>query len=315
MIIETTTLPVGSLGVIDLTLPLIRMKGDQRGPRVVLVGVQHGGEQTPLIVFSRLVERLTKQPITRGTLEIIPVANPLGLLFGTRNEPVDQDNLNRCAPGSDKTVGSRMAKVITDVVRGADLVIDCHTFTSRATLFLGVRSPTTGDADTRACSAFKMIVPDAIWEISPSHAEDTVFKGVLTDVLAAEGTPAIGLEMERHQTISDAMIDRIADGLDRVIMQLGMRDGPIVGSVVTPLIRYRATSLYSDDAGLFIPCVVPGQVIDQGAKLGDVIDLRTLTTKSIINKKSGTVLTIRFRDVIRLGSKIASIGTTLGELN
>lgn len=311
----TENIPIGTLGVIDLALPKITFDSGNTGPTLVFVAGQHGNETTPLFVLKKLIQKLSVSPLVKGRLVILPVVNPLGLIFESRREPLDGGNLNREAPGnSSKDLDKRTAAAIFSQCKDANLVVDLHTF-SRQCPFVGVFVKGNAAAEPLAKTALRAINPDCIWQIDISRAEDTRYVGALDVALTLKGIPAISLEMERHLTIAESMIDRIVLSLVNLLIELGMYVGEINMPPPNPRIPvFLGNYLYFDGSGIFIPKKSVLTSVKQGEELGTVFDLRLLRESPVYAPVAGTLLTIRFRDVVRTGSKLGSIGEPIGVL-
>ena len=81
--------------------PYYVQQSDQAGPTVIIVGGVHGDETAG----AAAAEQIRHWPIVRGTLAVLPRANPPGLAAHTRNMPdvtKDLANLNRNFPKADK---------------------------------------------------------------------------------------------------------------------------------------------------------------------------------------------------------------------
>ncbi len=311
---ETTTLPIGQLGVISLALPKITFRGALPGKRVVIIAGQHGNEVTPLFVVQKIITQLKRTGLNAGELVILPVANPLGLLFDSRREPLDGENLNREAPGKfDKSLGKRIAAALWQEVKAADFVIDLHTF-ARQCGFVGVLVASADATEQMAREALQIIRPDCVWLIDDQRSEDKRFAGALDLVAVAKGTPAITLEMERHLTISDAGIERVAAGLFRFLSWFGLVPGTITISAGGTIPIFHGNYLYFDGSGIFLPQAKVGTEIIVGSRLGTLVDVATFVETPILSSVAGTILTIRFRDFVRTGTKLGSVGTRVGSL-
>lgn len=307
-------LTIGSLGAFDLSLPILEVSSGVLGPRIMFVANQHGNEITPLFVLKELLTLLKKSPLTKGSVTIVSTVNPLGLLFGSRQEPVDGDNLNRSFPGSSqKDLGKRLAAAVFEEARKADLVVDLHTF-SRQCPFLGILVK-TGDGIEEICrSALRAIAPECIWQIDMERDADKSFSGALDLALAQEGVPAIALEMERHLTISAENISRIAWSLFRLLSSYGMTDARLGNVLSKGIPVYVSHYLYADGSGIFTPSKHVFGTVRKGDALGAVTDIRTFAEEPVLAPVSGTLLTIRFRDFVRTGSRLGSIGEQKGVL-
>ncbi|MBI2050823.1 MAG: succinylglutamate desuccinylase/aspartoacylase family protein [Parcubacteria group bacterium] len=308
MKIQSKQLTIGSLGVVDLSLPLIEVSSGVPGPRIVFIANQHGNEITPLFVLKELLALLKKYPLKKGTVVIISTANPLGLLFDSRQEPLDGDNLNRSFPGSSqKDLGKRIASAVFGEARKADLVVDLHTF-SRQCPFLGILVKTGGEMEQICSKALRVIAPECIWQIDMERDADKHFSGALDLALVQEGVPAIALEMERHLTISSETISRIANSLFRLLSSYGMSDVSLSDVPQKEIPVFVSHYLYTDGGGIFVPSKNVFDEVRKGDVLGSVADIRTFAEEPVRAPVSGILLTVRFRDFVRTGSRLGSIG-------
>ncbi len=97
-------------------------------PVGLLVASQHGDEGPWGGRAIRKVLETTPASDLRGTLRIVPMANPLAFEEGTREAHIDLEDLNFSFPGnSDGRHTERLAHVLaTNAVDGSDYVIDIH---------------------------------------------------------------------------------------------------------------------------------------------------------------------------------------------
>lgn len=306
---NTEHIRIGSLGVTELTIPVITHTGANNGPTVLLVAGQHGNEKTPLFVLRELLASLERSPLSAGRLVIIPSANPLAMAFDTRQEPLDCKNLNRAFPGNPrKDLPARLAATLYQYVRVADLVVDLHTF-SRQTPLIGIYTEgVDASVNERARTALKAIAPDCIWKIDMTREEDRRFAGAL-DILATEnGIAAITLEMERHLTIDSAKISAIAKKLENLFATLGMTRA-LADVQSAPLPVYTATYWYSDEAGIFLPACRILENVTKGQTIATLTSIDHFEEQKLPAPMDGTLLTIRFKDIVRTGMKLGSFGT------
>lgn len=110
----------------ELTLPVHELKGTE-GITLGITASIHGDETITVEIIRRVFEQLKGMDI-KGTVKIMPVANPLGFEMVNRNTPVDGLNLNRSFPGKyDGFTTEIMARVIVDkFLTGLDAYIDVH---------------------------------------------------------------------------------------------------------------------------------------------------------------------------------------------
>lgn len=124
---------------------------ERPGPTVVVVGGQHGNERSGY----RSAHRIENWDVDRGTLVVIPEANPRAIENGTRK--VEGRDLNAQFPVGERPT-STQARVVWGVVErhDADVVVDLHS--SRGiygvdggvgqAVFPTVTGPAKGNAET-----------------------------------------------------------------------------------------------------------------------------------------------------------------------
>ncbi|MFC1687879.1 succinylglutamate desuccinylase/aspartoacylase family protein, partial [Patescibacteria group bacterium] len=179
---------------------------------------------------------------------------------------------------------------------------DLHTF-SRQSPFLVGFTDSEGAVQQNVQKMIQLLQPDIIWKVNEKKGEDRRFQGSLDGALTEKGIPSVFIEMPNYQMISDEMIRRISDGLVSVFNGFTSSDVPKKDILV-----FSAKYIYSDDAGLFHPKVLLLQKIQKGDVIGEVSLFPSFEKKKITSPFTGTILTIKGKDVIRTGTKLGSIG-------
>ncbi len=108
-------------------LPLIVMRGKQKGPVVFISAAIHGDELNGIEIIRR-IRKLKILKRLKGILIFVPIVNIYGMVTLSRYLP-DRRDLNRSFPGSLKgSLAGRLAKTFFDEIVGkCDLGIDIHT--------------------------------------------------------------------------------------------------------------------------------------------------------------------------------------------
>jgi predicted deacylase len=68
-------------------------------PRVFFTGGIHGGEATGIYVAQRVIEFLEENELLKGSVKVLPIANPTAFRHLERSSPYDRLDLNRIFPG------------------------------------------------------------------------------------------------------------------------------------------------------------------------------------------------------------------------
>ena len=109
-----------------IPIPIVRI-ANGHGPRVVLIGGNHGDEWEGQIALAKLIRRLEPHNV-RGRLVVVPSANFPAAIAATRTSPIDGGNLNRAFPGDkDGDITHQIAYWLENVLMpGNDFAIDLH---------------------------------------------------------------------------------------------------------------------------------------------------------------------------------------------
>ncbi|MCL4499716.1 MAG: succinylglutamate desuccinylase/aspartoacylase family protein [Chloroflexi bacterium] len=115
-----------------LRIPVHVVSGRRPGPRLTVISTQHGYEITEIEVCHELVAK-TEPDQLRGTLVVVPVANPLAFEWASRTTWIDglygdNGNMNRVWPGRPNGwITERMVYLMGEhLIKGSDVVIDLH---------------------------------------------------------------------------------------------------------------------------------------------------------------------------------------------
>ncbi len=102
--------------------------GREPGPRLLLLSMLHGNEWLSAVQFRQLASEVDPAKL-RGTLLLVPVANPVAFRSGTRVIVDDSDmpDLNRSFGGPFEWMTNQIARTIADrLMKQADYMMDFH---------------------------------------------------------------------------------------------------------------------------------------------------------------------------------------------
>ncbi|MFC1663367.1 succinylglutamate desuccinylase/aspartoacylase family protein [Patescibacteria group bacterium] len=300
---KTTNYKIGTVGTLEISLPIIELGSGQ--PRGTIISLQHGGELSSILINKLLVER---EKSIIGTIRLLPVANPFGLIQDSRVDPIDNKNINRQFPGrADGDFTARLSAALFELCQASDFVLDLHNFSQRQSpLLAGYAQISKEKKDAEINKLISLLKPDAVWQVDTKRQQDQRYNGALDEVLATNNIPSIFIEMPNINLINQSMIDRVADGIQNIFNNF---QNPFIGKGNIP--EFNANYLYADQAGLFESTIKPLTNIVIGETLGTVHNLKNFKKTEIKSHLSGTVLSVLGRGVIRTGSKLASIGTRI----
>jgi predicted deacylase len=214
---------------------------------------------------ARAIAKLLEQtPLSdlKGSLRIVPVANPMAMEADSRYSALDVLDLNSTFPGN--PVGShtqRLAAVLAQqAVDGADVVLDVHGGGSWCVNCFVYRFEGSHDLAEWIGAPYVINGPDR-----PTS---------LTGYARSKGAKGVWIEMGGRGTQEEAWADRIATGLRRALGKSGVlaeaslpEATSVVGGPTTPI---RAST-----AGIFMPVMREadlGKVVPQDTVIGYLLD-------------------------------------------
>jgi predicted deacylase len=275
------------------------------GKRISIVSGSHGDELEGIYVITMLAEWLknNRQHI-RGTIDLYPSLNSLGIDSITRTVPFYQQDLNRIFPGnSQDTFPTQMAHGIIEAIKGSDYAIDIHA----SNIFLRelpqvrIASPY---ADTLVPLA-KQLNMDFIWV----HDAITVLEATLAHSLNSLGTHTLVVEYGVGMRITPSYGEQLLTGILNLMSVQGILDiAP--KSVRTPVYSDHGIVHYinAPAAGLFVPSIDHCQSVHIGQIIGHIHDPYGIKDPVPCPVPgAGILFTLREYPIVYEGSLIARI--------
>jgi predicted deacylase len=289
-----------------------RYGGDPDGPTVYLQALQHGGEVNGAAVLRRLHDRLREADLA-GTVLTVPVANPLAFDHREYMSPTRLDainpNANRLWPGDPAgTLMERLVDSLWDLAAGADAIVDLHTggpYMHSHTRF------TPGQDRSRALATAFGLDP-IVAEGSPVEDPGPDAGGKLRAVAAGTGIPAITPELAHSREIVESSVDRGVAGVENVLRELGVLEGPV--EPFDPTVGREKTALYTQESGLFRSTDVSvGDHLDADAAIGEVFDPTSYETlQTVRTDLAGLLLSLNRGSTVMAGESVGSLVTVEG---
>jgi predicted deacylase len=304
--------------VTKVEIPLHIIKGVDSGPVLLILAAVHGDEYEGVQTVIELGRMLSPEDI-RGTLLMVPIANPFAYNAADRFTPEDGCNLAREFPGKrDGTLTQRLAWHLgSSLIEKADFLLDMHsggTYYDVPELigFYDNDREETGRRSKAAAEAFGM---EVLW----GHAE--ISPGRTVSHANAHGIPWLYTEASGGRRIKRNEQLRFRGGALRLMDHLGMLLRP--GQWITdtkPLVQYRLTgngnfdsSIITERDGFFIPSVTLLQKVKAGDSIGTIYNCMGEIQQAVQTLCDGIIVGLAGTPVVKPGSVIYTITQAINE--
>lgn len=296
-------LPAGE----ELRIRKNRLSGGP-GRRVSIVTGVHGDELEGQYVCYELQRRIGEHPeLLAGTVDIYPALNPLGIDSVTRGIPGFDLDMNRIFPGSqDGDMNEALAAEIIADLEGSDLCLDIHASNIFITEVPQIRI--NQRHATRLLPLAMLANVDFVWV----HSNATVLEATLAYSLNSRNTPTLVVEMGVGMRITKEYGDQLADGILRLMAELGVWRGE-APAVRTPVVSQEdgeVAFLNAPKSGIWLKTLNHGARLRAGDELGKILDpLGGNVLCSVAAPVDGWLFTVREYPVVDQGSLLARILT------
>lgn len=282
------------------------------GPRVAVISGVHGDELEGLYVAHRLaawLEELKRQRPEglRGSVELYPAVNPLGLDSLERGVPPQGTDLNRQFPGHPQgLIAQRVAAALMREITGAALAVDVHASNIFLREIPQVRI-NTEFRDTLVPLSQKMNL-DVIWV----HGAMTVLEATVAHSLNSAATPCLVVEMGVGMRVTPAFTEQLVIGLLHTWRSLGVLDDEVDLPPLshTPFLAddNNVHYLNAETSGIFVPEIEHWTGVREEQLLGRIVSPHHGASLSEVRSPTdGVLFTLREYPLVYEGSLMARI--------
>jgi predicted deacylase len=265
----------------QIRIPILRLKNGE-GPSLLLMAGNHGDEYEGELQLGRLM-RLLDITKLRGAVTILPMANLPAVMTAKRCSPFDGGNLNRAFPGDPTgTPTARLAHFLEHTLFPQhDVVLDLHSGgTSMAHL------PVTLIERQSDAARFDRSV-SLMRAMGAAHAfiaDNGPAAPTSMGAAGRAGTIGLSGEFGGGGTVSPDTMAFTAAAIDRLLVALGLVEGPVLSRGAVPArqetqllsLSRHSQGIYANRRGWFEPAVVPGAAVSAGDLAGWYHDLERL---------------------------------------
>lgn len=285
---------------------LTPLPGKDKGKRICIVTGIHGDELEGQYVAYLLNRRIQEHPeFLRGTVDIYPAVNPLGINTIQRGIPLFDLDMNRIFPGNtDGPMAEYYAHEVIEDIRGSDIAIDIHASNIYLRELPQVRiSEETAPALVPLAKELNI---DFVW----IHAAATVLESTLAHSLNSIGTNCLVVEMGVGMRLTPEYGEQLTDGIFNLMRTQEIWDGETAAPRKPLVSKDEVAFINADKAGIFIPSVKHNGMVKKGQELGIIADPLTGTVcEKLTAPANGLLFTLREYPVVYPGSLLARILT------
>jgi predicted deacylase len=267
---------------------------------VFIVAGVHGDEVQGIEAARELIATVAPRDV-RGTLTVIPVANPAAYGAAARRSPADGLDLNRTFPGvPDGSPTERVAAALWGAAKSSDFIISLHSWYAFGDVVPYVEFPAGANEISVQSRAMARASGLPYNRVSAWHP------GLLVAVATQNGVPAIEIEVGGLGRVTEAGRRTYADALRRVLTFLGTtpaavgwtRDGEDEPTVVSHRFVVAPTG------GFFRRSVELGQRVERDEPIGQVTDSFGDVTATIRADERAIVAAIREHPAVQEGDQL-----------
>lgn len=276
------------------------------GKRISIVTGTHGDELEGQYVCYELQRRIKEHPeYLKGTVDIYPALNPLGIDSVSRGVPGFDIDMNRLFPGaSDGAMIEYIASGIIKDLEGSNLCVDIHASNIYLTEMPQIRINELHQNLLLPYARKSNI--DFVWV----HGANTVLESTLAHSMNSRGVPTLVVEMGVGMRITKEYGDQLTDGLLSLMKSIGVWDGPT--RITHPQVVSRhdgeVSFLNASQSGIFQKETLHGVWVEKGQRIGKLINpLAGELIEEVRAPESGLLFTIREYPVVSEGSLLGRI--------
>lgn len=293
------------------------LKSPKSGPVIWLCGAIHGDEVTGIEVIHRVFDFLEAGSLTRGSVYAIPVMNPLGFEMISRDNPYDEEDLNRQFIGNPRgSTAERMAALIYSTIAKTkpDFVLDLHTDSSLSVAYTIVdklkKPKEDGTLKKTVAVTEKLGLP---WAYDYEDHAGYPLEKSLSGALVTNGIPSVTVELGGPYVINPYFVEKGLLIVRYLLSHFNMLRYSVlpVNPYFRPKLLRKPLRFYeevrSEKSGIVNYKVTPGQVVRKGQIIAKIKNALGRTVETIKSPQRALVLSLCDQSVSFPGSDLFTL--------
>ncbi len=298
--VETSPNP----GLAGVEWPVLEVVGARDGPRLSLLAGVHGCEYPAIAAVRRFISEIDARQLS-GSILAVPIVSPTS--FAARSAfvvPEDGRNLNRSFPGDpDGSFTEALADhVFHAFIEPADLLIDLH----GGDLFEALEPFVIYDASPCEETAERLARAYGLKYVIRNRASELA--ATTSGAAAAAGIPAIIAEVGGCGLLVEQDVQRHLRGLRGALAAAGMLDGQPSNGQVEQVLIGTFTWLRCNRGGWWQAEVTAGESVNEGQRLGAILDPFGEQQETISAPHAGVVLFLTTSPAVATDGLLLAVG-------
>ena len=287
----------------SIDVPVIIERAKKPGPVVLFTAGIHGDEVNGVEIVRQIIAKGINKPKC-GTIICIPVINVFGFINLKREFPDGRD-LNRVFPGLKKgSLASRVAyKLVNDIVREVDLVIDFHTGGAGRFNAPQIRIAKNNPELEKLANTFG----------APFVLYSKNIKKTFRNTCVNLGKPMLLFEGGKSFHIDINITNVAVNGAKRVLNSFGMLNSKFKVSKPNKKPLYITNSRWqrAKFSGMFKTSIKVGSKVEKGDVLGNITDPYGKFNFFVKASISGYIINVNESPIVYQGDALFHVSTTL----
>jgi predicted deacylase len=293
-----------------LSMPVIVANGSSDGPILLLTAAMHGWEVVGIEVIRRVLRKDLDLQRLAGAVVAIPATNPLALQARSYITPQDNADVGGVIPGDPTgTITRRLASVLWSVVQKSSYYVDLHCMEGPSIPSTIVRGPPTGEVVDKALDIAKAM---DMTITRPSQEARTRRPRTGSDIAMEAGIPSVIVEFPFPTIVMQEEVVQLGvRAIFNVMKHVKMIDGQIEkqhGFKILPGI-FHTRMVTCNKGGLAYPLCNPGENVDEGQPIADIINLYGDLQEKLKSPVSGYIISygLNINQAVATGDAVAYI--------
>jgi predicted deacylase len=303
---KSIELPAASLYTqTPINIPVHIIHGKEKGPRLFLFAAVHGDEINGVEIIHRLLTHHNLKHL-KGTLIAVPVVNVYGFVSLSRYLP-DRRDLNRSFPGSKTgSLAARIAHLLMEqIISKCTHGIDLHTGNIHSENLAHIRANLDVPGSKQFAKAFN--VPVTLCHKQPD--------GSVRQAASELNIPILTYEAGEALRFNELAIRIGLKGVFNCMYSLGMLHSlkKPTKKLIKHKIAYSSTWVRSPSSGIMRCFVALGDDIEEGEKLGVIVDPFSKNVTEIFSNMAGIVIGKNTLPLVNEGDALIHIAKVKGK--